>query len=254
MLCGTIMATQFGLLARFDILQDVVSWGLASMNPAVIHNIGKYLALKKVHYLTAIEHLEGAYLEFGVFNGSSFCHSIRCCRSLASLNPRLLDDEFVGFDSFGGFGNLADDEKHPFYTDANFATSLSRVERRARRAARGKLRFRLVPGFFRDSLACGAAAMGLTKARVIFIDSDTFSSASEALTFCEPLVQEGTYIVLDDYFSYRGSRNKGVAHAFNLFVERCGADCRQVVTYGMGGVVWVVSTLSRPCSLDAVAK
>lgn len=240
------MATQFGFLARLDVLQDVVSWGIASINPAIVHNVGKYLALKKVHYLTAIEHLEGAYLEFGVFNGSSFCHSMRCCRSFAHLNPGLLDDEFIGFDSFGGFGVLPDEEKHPFYTDANFATSLPRVERRARRAARGKARFRLMPGFFHESLAGGAAAMGLKKARVIFIDSDTFSSAFDALTFCEPLVQEGTYIVLDDYFSYRGSRKKGVAHAFTLFTERCGVDCRQVFTYGMGGVVWVVSAHYQP--------
>ena len=75
------MSNKFGFLSKLDFLQDFASVFIASLNPAVVHNLEKYMALKKVHYLSAIESIEGDYLEFGVFNGSSFCHSIRCYKN-----------------------------------------------------------------------------------------------------------------------------------------------------------------------------
>jgi hypothetical protein len=234
------MATQFGFLSKLEFLQDWASALIAGVNPAIVHNLEKYHTLKKVHYLSTIEDVEGDYLEFGVFTGSSFCHSISCCKKLAKSNPKTLNTKFYGFDSFAGFGTLAEDDKHPFYTDENFATSLPKVNRRVKRVA-GDIKFQLVPGFFSDSLKDGAKQLGIEKSRIIFIDSDTYSSANEALTFCIPTVQEGTFIVLDDYYSYRGSENKGVARAFSEFVAQSKIKVRHVFTYGMGGAVYVVS-------------
>lgn len=235
------MATKFGFMSKLEFLQDWASALIGGVNPAIVHNLGKYHTLKKVHYLSAIEDVEGDYLEFGVFTGSSFCHSIRCCKKLAKLNPKTLNTKFYGFDSFVGFGELNEGDKHPFYTDENFTTSLPMVTRRVRRAAGSNIIFKLVPGFFGDSLKNGASRLGIEKSKIIFIDSDTYSSANEALTFCIPTIQEGTFIVLDDYYSYKGSETRGVARAFNEFVSQCGVKVRQVFTYGMGGVVYVVS-------------
>ena len=184
--------------------------------------------------------MEGDYLEFGVFTGSSFCHSIRCCQKLAKINQNILKTKFYGFDSFEGFGKLKEDEDHPFYNDENFSTSFLQVSARVKRAAK-KISFKLVPGFFSESLKFGPLNMGIEKARIIFIDSDTYSSASEALLFCAPILQEGTFIILDDFYSYRGSESKGVKRAFNEFIDKCGITVRRVFDYGMGGVVYVIS-------------
>lgn len=234
------MATKFGFLSKLNFLQDWASALIAGNNPAIAHNLEKYYTLKKVHYLSAIEDVEGDYLEFGVFTGSSFCHSIRCCKKLAKLNPKILNTKFYGFDSFAGFGDLKEDDKHPFYTDENFSTSLDAVNRRVQRIS-SNIQFKLIPGFFSDSLKDGANQLGIEKTRIIFIDSDTYSSANDALTFCIPTIQEGTFIVLDDYYSYKGSASRGVTRAFNEFVIQCRIKVRQVFTYGMGGVVYVVS-------------
>lgn len=238
------MATKFGFLSKMEFLQDWASILIAGINPAIVHNLEKYHTLKKVHYLSTIEDVEGDYLEFGVFTGSSFCHSIRCCKKLTKLNTKKLNTKFYGFDSFAGFGDLKEDDKHPFYTDENFSTSLHAVDRRVQRVA-GSIKFKLIPGFFSDSLKEGAQKLGINKSRIIFIDSDTYSSANEALTFCIPTIQEGTFIILDDYYSYRGSESRGVTRAFNEFVSQCGIKVRQVFTYGMGGVVYVVSEKSK---------
>jgi hypothetical protein len=234
------MASQFGFLSKLEFLQDWASALVAGLNPAIVHNLEKYHTLKKVHYLSAIEDVEGDYLEFGVFTGSSFCHSIRCCKNLAKLNPKTLITKFYGFDSFAGFGTLEGDDKHPFYTDENFVTSLPAVNRRANRVA-GEIKYQLIPGFFKDTLRAGASQLGIEKSRIIFIDSDTYSSASEALTFCIPTLQEGSFIILDDFYSYRGSEQKGVKRAFSEFIAKSNIKVRHVFTYGLGGVVYVVS-------------
>ena len=234
------MSSKFGFLSKLEFLQDWASVFIAGINPAIVHNLEKYHALKKVHYLSAIEDVEGDYLEFGVFTGSSFCHSIRCCKKLVKLNSKIINTKFFGFDSFAGFGDLTEDDKHPFYTDENFATSLSTVERRVKRVA-GSLKFEMVPGFFSDSLKNGAGQYSIQKSRIIFIDSDTYSSANEALAFCIPTIQEGTFIVLDDYYSYRGSEVRGVTRAFSEFISKSEIKVRRVFTYGMGGAVFVIS-------------
>lgn len=234
------MSAGFGFLSRFEFLQDRASAVIAGMNPAVVHNLGKYHALKKAHYLSAIEETEGDYLEFGVFTGSSFCHSLRCCRKLRRFDPKLAETTFWGFDSFAGFGPLEKEDSHPFYTDQNFETTLSKVERRVRRCAKDQP-FRLIPGLFAESLTGGAAPMGIERARLVFIDSDTHASAKLALTFCAPLLRQGSFIVLDDYFAWRGREDRGVRRAFREFLANSSVQCRHVFTYGMGGCVFVVS-------------
>ena len=234
------MTTKFGILSRLEFLQDWASALIAGINPAVEHNLEKYRALKKAHYLSAVERVEGDYLEFGIFTGSSFCHSIRCCRKLAYLTPETRGMRFFGFDSFSGFGTLSESDSHPFYHDENFATSFDQVNRRIERIATG-VAYTLVPGFFSESLKAGPAHYGIEKSRIVFVDSDTYSSAKEALAFCLPTIQQGTFIILDDYFSYRGSEEKGVAGAFAEFVKDARIKVRHVFAYGMGGAVYIVS-------------
>jgi O-methyltransferase len=215
------MKSKFGILHKLNFLQDFASLFIAGINPAVTHNLEKYYALKKVHYLSAIEHLEGDYLEFGVFTGSSFAHSIRCARKLNHFNSELNNIKFYGFDSFSGFGDVTEDDNHSYYIDQNFK------------------------GFFEQSLKNGPSALGIKKARIIFIDCDTYASAKKALIFCQTIIQQGTFIMLDDFFSYKGSERAGVARAFNEFIKRSGFSVRQVFTYGMGGSVYVISSLSK---------
>ena len=230
----------FGLLSRLEFLQNWASAFIAGLNPAVIHNLEKYYAIKKVCYLSALEDIEGDYLEFGVFTGSSFSHALRCLRKLSNIHPSVAATKCYGFDSFAGFGPLEEEDRHPFYTSENFETSLPQVERRVRRAA-GDMAFQLISGFFSESLQHGPKQRGIEKARIVFIDSDTFTSARQALAFCCPVLQQGTFIMLDDYFSYRGLEDRGVRGAFAEFVRERGVKTRQVFTYGMGGVVLIVS-------------
>jgi len=236
------MSSKFGFLSKINFLQDFASVVIAGLNPAIVHNLGKYMALKKVHYLSAVDDTPGDYLEFGVFQGSSMCHSIRCCKKLSKFNPNISNTRFFGFDSFDGFGKVSEDEKHSFFTDENFPTSLAATQKRVQKVA-GDLSFQLISGYFKDSLAQGANSLGIEKAKVVMIDCDTYSAANEALEFCIPIVQQGTIFLLDDYFYYRGNKENGEMRAFAEFIEKTGIEVREVCTYGMGSIVYVVSHL-----------
>ena len=232
----------FGFLLKLEFLQNWASVLIARLNPHIVHNLAKYYAIKKIHSLSTIEDMDGDYLEFGIFTGSSFCHSIRCFKASQKKNPDMKPMSFYGFDSFKGFGPIDEEDKHPFFTDVNFDTDKATVERRVRKVA-GNIPFYIIPGFFDDSLKNNPENLGLRKARVIFVDSDTYKSAKAALDFCAPIVQVGTFIALDDSFHYRGREDRGVRRAFCEFVRERNIEARVIFTYGLGGIVFIISKI-----------
>ncbi|MEG3639605.1 class I SAM-dependent methyltransferase [Magnetococcus sp. PR-3] len=237
------MAGRFNLLSKLYFLQDIVSWFIAKLDVSVVHNIEKYQAIKKSFFFSMSEGGGGSYLEFGVYTGSSFCHAMRCHHAQAFFAPDTPMD-FYGFDSFDGFGEIQEQDKHPFYTDINFKTDYQQVKKRAERASKG-LSWQLIPGFFEESLQPGAKHFGIKKASIIFIDSDTYGSASAALDFCRPITAVGTVIILDDYFAYKGSKDHGVCRAFNEYLTQGGFKARHALHYGNGGAVYVISSVNE---------
>ena len=49
-----------------------------------------------------------------------------------------------------------------------------------------------------------------------------------------------TNVILDDYFSYKGSKTKGVCGAFQKFIKENNIITRTIFSYGMGGVVKII--------------
>ena len=239
------MNRAFNFLLNLNFLQKCSSYLVSSINPSILHNIDKYIAIKKVHYLSSIEDIQGDYSEFGVFSGSSFCHSIRCYQKFEKFNKSYWSNtKFFGFDSFEGFGEYDKNDDHSFYIDSNFKVNYKKVERRVKKVS-NYVSYELIKGFFSETLKNGPKSFNINKSKIIFIDCDTFSSANDALIFCCTTIQNGTYIILDDFFSYKGSEFQGVRGAFNNLVKENNFDVRLVFTYGMGGVVYIVSNINK---------
>ena len=227
------------ILSKAVFLQNFLSFIVCKINPFVMHNFGKYVAIKKAFFYSAIEKIEGDYFEFGVFTGSSFCHAIQCARANKKYDNNLDNIKFYGFDSFEGFGDLSDDEKHVFFTKENFNSDYKKVIKRVRKILPEK-RFKIKKGFFKDTLVNES---NNKIARIIFIDCDTYSSTALALNYVKPSLQLGTIIILDDYFAYRGSKNKGTYGAFKKFVTINKLKTRQLFSYGIGGVVKIFTAV-----------
>ena len=190
--------TKFGILSKFIFLQDIAAIFVSKLNPAVTHNVEKYRAIQKAFYLSALDQLEGDYYEFGVYAGSSITCAIRCAKSLRKYDAGLAKCCFFGFDSFLGFGEVDNSEKHSFYNDENFKTNYNRVYKRVKKMLT-RDKFELVKGFFKETLQGEPKSK---TARVILIDCDLYSSTQLALEYIKPTLQEGTLLILDDFFSY----------------------------------------------------
>jgi O-methyltransferase len=101
------MATQFGFLSQLEFLQDWLLSQIFGINPIVVHNLDNYHTLRKAHYLSAIDNVSGDYLEFGVFTGSSFFHSMRCFTKLVKRNLKIQDTRLkVGHVFIYGIGDV----------------------------------------------------------------------------------------------------------------------------------------------------
>ena len=232
--------SKFGIIGKINFFQNILSSIISKVNPAIMHNVGKYFAIKKVFYLSAIEQVKGDYFEFGVFTGSSFCHAVRCAKANERFDEKLKEMHFFGFDSFEGFGKLPESDQHRFYTDINFATNYGKVCIRVKKVV-DESRFTLKKGYFEETLIGNSCR----KSRIIFIDCDTQSSVNLALNHLSTSLQEGTILILDDYFSYKGSEEKGVAGAVSVFCSKNKIEIRRISSYGMGGVIMIISKLNN---------
>jgi O-methyltransferase len=227
---------------KHPFFQNVVAALYARVPAMVEHNLGKYLALKKALYLTSLERLPGDYLEFGVFTGSSFVFTVKANRQLRAIAD--LKTRFFGFDSFSGFGAVSATDKHPFYQDNTFSVDAQKVIRNIEKQTKGA-EVTIVPGFFEETLTKKRASeYGIDHARVVFIDCDLFDPALLALEFVRPALQQGTLLLMDDYYSYRGDPTLGVQGAFAEFCRRHQEFVwRRVYDYGFGGIAMIAGRI-----------
>lgn len=229
-------------VSRAFFLQDLVAEAIGWLPPILQNNFGKYDSLKKAFYLASQDAVEGDYLEFGVYTGASMSAAIRLSRD--SFLPRARPMRYFGFDSFKGFGELSEEEKkHGWLKDENFQSNAEMVRRRLSKQLRDPSHLRLVEGYYDATLRGKKPSdYGIGKAAVILIDCDTFSAAVPVFDFIAQAVQEGTILIMDDFFLYKGSSTLGVYGAFRKFEEKMkGWRLRQMWNYGCGGVVYIVS-------------
>lgn len=234
----------FRILKSVFVFQDIISWVKTKTPPALEHNLGKYDAIKKAFYLTALEQLDGDYLEFGVFTGSSFICAIRSHRQMHGFGK--CQTSFYGFDSFQGFGKHAKEDQHPFYLDSIFTINESKVRRWIHKKAKSDP-YKIVKGYFDDTLKGKSCAdLGIKKIRVMFIDCDMKQPSRLALEYARDGLQEGSIIIMDDFFSYRGSREKGVVGAFSSFLKaNPHIHVRDLLTYGSVGKAYIVDKIDN---------
>jgi O-methyltransferase len=155
----------------------------------------------------------GDYLEFGVFNGTSLACMYKVLRDLRIENVRLF-----GFDSFEGLPETARTESDGLWGPGQFQLDYEYTRSWLSQQAVDWNRVFLVKGWFKDSLTRELIEQHkITKASVIMIDSDLYSSAKEALSFCAPLIRDSAVIFFDDWFPL-ADRNMGEKKAFDEFM------------------------------------
>lgn len=157
--------------------------------------------------------LGGAYVEFGVFRGMSFLHAWQLFNRLEGM-AALTNRRFVAVDSFAGLPDS--DSIHPMqYHAGAYAASEDEFRAFIQEAGVDVDTVDVVSDWYKNIVDLNLRQ----PIAVAYLDCDLRESAEEALRLCEPYLQNGTVIVLDDFFRYDGAN--GVRRAWEEFVARC---------------------------------
>lgn len=137
----------------------------------------------------------GTCLEFGVFQGDTYSYQAQ------QILTKYINSTLIGFDSWRGLPEespgIWTPERH---AAGEFAASRSDVQEKLALLGveRNDKRFRLIDGFFADSLT---SELRDEIRDVIFInvDVDLYRSTLELLDFVKPLLRPGVVIYWDDW-------------------------------------------------------
>jgi hypothetical protein len=161
----------------------------------------------------------GDYLEFGVYNGTSLVSMFRESEAMGLDNMRLF-----GFDSFQGLPAAAATDDEGKWKPGAWRSDLEFTEAVLDAEGVDRSRVFLVPGWF--SATCNAETAhryNITKASVVMIDCDIYTSTREALDFCAPLIADRTLMLFDDWNTGDlAAKNLGERKAFEEWLASSG--------------------------------
>ncbi len=186
----------------------------------------------KAANIIAAEKIEGDYIEFGVYSGGSFKDAYYALKGVFSPYQKYHDQRspadtekitriwenmrFFAFDSFRGLPapNSLDSESKDF-AKGKYSCTQDEFHRNLARDGVPLEKVVTIDGFFEDT--CNSETIekyGMKTASIIHIDCDYYASAKVALDFVKPLLTDGTVIIFDDWFCFRGNPNLGEQRAF----------------------------------------
>jgi len=169
-------------------------------------------AMKYVSYLG----IEGDYFEFGVFEGNNLCRALYYSHS-AALNKI----HFHAFDSFEGLPEFEEKDKgfNPFKpkeyssTKANFLNNLKKQDFDMNRLS-------IYEGWYSDSLPKLKSDNTIkSKCAIAWIDCDLYSSTKQALDFLTDHLADGSILLFDDWFCFKGYPHLGEEGAFRDWLK-----------------------------------
>src|SRR5580704_6172027 len=163
--------------------------------------------------------VEGHYMEFGCSEGGSLIDIFETTRH----HPRLSSMQFFIFDSFEGLPEPTglDDGEVRRYNKGDYACSLDRYKVNVRRGGVDLSRVTCIPGWYSESLTQELKrTLPIDKAAVVLIDCDLYESTVPVLDFITGYLQNGTVLIFDDWFSYKGRLDRGEAKAFQEWSEK----------------------------------
>lgn len=176
----------------------------------------------------------GDYLEFGVCHGTSMM-----CMHQTVQKLKLKNVQLIGFDSFEGMPEAAAAEDDGQWKPGEFASPIEKTTQFLTNEGVDWTRTFLIKGWYSDTLTEATRAnYKISKASIIMVDCDIYSSAKTSLDFCAPLIKDKAVIFFDDWI---GS-NKGEGKAFDEFLaENVHLKAEKFGTYEPTGEIFLIT-------------
>ena len=189
-----------------------------SKDDEIIWNQNRRQGSKHEFFKTAFEFISenniiGDYHEFGIHK----CRTFRM--AMLEAKRHLLNSiNFFAYDSFVGLPLANDDNGIDKWNKSSLSTSKDEFFQLLIKSGFDTNNVSCFEGFYDTSLPnisidsefCGS------KASLVTIDCDLYESSVPVFRYIDNLLQEGTVLYIDDYFTgYKGNPLKGVSRAFN---------------------------------------
>lgn len=182
-----------------------------------------------------------AYLEFGVYVGTSMACMYRAASSVGADGLRL-----VGFDSFQGMPSGEDRDPVWTWQPGQLYSDIRLTRTNLKRLGVPASRVELVPGWFADSLTDATRdRLAIERAIVIMFDCILASSTRAALDFCTPLIRDRSVLFFDDWSAADlADRGLGERQAFDDWLgdhPEMAAEERPDLGYGRDAQAFLVT-------------
>ncbi len=178
--------------------------------------------LKHAFDFVAHNNIEGDYLEFGVWKGRSFSRAFRIWKYVRANTKKLEHMNFYAFDSFQGLPEMSTvEDSSKEFSKGQYYCSIEDFKKNMAAGSIDMNRVKLVPGWYDEVLnATTKKQLPLRKGAIIFIDCDLYSSAVTVLDFITDYITDGTILIFDDWFCFKGAPDKGERKAFADWIKK----------------------------------
>ena len=233
-------------------LIDLVIKVIARIHPVIAHNIAKINFFKDSFFLLNLDQVEGDYVEFGVFDGTSLISAYESNKVSSKIDGLTMNKEgpkrkFFGFDSFEeGFKIFDKRDEHPSWIDGNLKSSYEKTTKRISKTLKDD-EFKLVKGFVENTCKnVDPAKYGINKVSLVFFDMDLGTPTLIGLEFIKNSLIVGSIISFDQYFAYKGSEKQGESYAFKEFREKnTHLVFRKYKNWGIRGMCFILTEIKK---------
>lgn len=171
--------------------------------------------IEKVMQFVDNNKVEGDYLEFGVYRGRTLSYAYK-----ASKN-RNLDMDFYAFDSFEGLPELTGSDKEINAKQGDYSCSEEQFKKYLKLRGVDLRKVCIIKGWYDKTLNQKTKdRLKVKKAAVVWVDCDIYKSAVPVLNFITSYLQQGTILVFDDWYHFKGDKNKGEQRAFSEWRQK----------------------------------
>lgn len=131
--------------------------------------------------------------------------------------------KFYAFDSFEGLPEIkgVDVGNFKHFEQGQFTCSEAQFKDNIKRRGVDLGLVTIIPGWYNQVLTTKTKeTLLIKKAAIVWIDCDIYESTIPVLDFLIDYVQDGTIIIFDDWFCFRGNPNRGEQRAFREWLGR----------------------------------
>lgn len=187
--------------------------------------------------------LEGDYLEFGVYQGTTFSHAYHW------MSPHFENMRFLAFDSFEGLPkpqgiDIVDGYSSHFH-EKQFSCSQEEFIQNIESKGVSLDKLQIIQGWFDKTLSHEEAQKyNLKKISVAWIDCDYYESTVPVLNFITPYLEIGSVIIFDDWRCYRNHPDFGEQRACREWLESNNQiKLSELFSFGWNGIAFTVTSV-----------